>query len=92
MRVCHVNQLDTNLGAIRSCFAAIGASNKGSIPNVKYVLENPKFRRFFFIETPKKKNYENFYSKEKKEILKANEGSEQKSESKGLRKSHIATV
>ncbi|KAK9755263.1 hypothetical protein RND81_01G013400 [Saponaria officinalis] len=85
IRVHHVNQLDTNLpnlGKIRSYFAAIGANNKGCISDVKYVLGNPKLCRFFSSETPKKKNYENFYPKEKKEIPKANDSSEQKSESK----------
>lgn len=44
------------------------------------VLANPRVRRFFSSEAPKKKNYENYHPKEKKEIPKENG---QKSESKG---------
>ncbi|KAL9238754.1 hypothetical protein vseg_013134 [Gypsophila vaccaria] len=88
-RVIRVPQLENNLGKIRSYFAAIGANiyynynnNKGCIFHVKYVVGNPNFVRFFSSESPKKKNYENFYPKGKKETPKPKEGGEQKSESK----------
>ncbi|EXC10690.1 ATP-dependent zinc metalloprotease FTSH 10 [Morus notabilis] len=65
------------LGFLRGYVASIGAS-KSSASHFHYILANPQFRRLFSSEAPKKKNYENFYPKEKKEIPK---GDEQKSES-----------
>ncbi|XP_071717296.1 ATP-dependent zinc metalloprotease FTSH 3, mitochondrial-like [Rutidosis leptorrhynchoides] len=53
--------------------------SKMYISDLNNVIANPKFRRFFCSEAPKKKNYENFYPKEKKETPK---GNNQKSESK----------
>lgn len=73
------NQFDSNLGFLRSYLGSIGAQNKDYLSDVKYALANPGFCRFFSSEAPKKKNYENFYPKEKKEIPKTDE---QKSESK----------
>ncbi|KAF7152784.1 hypothetical protein RHSIM_Rhsim01G0230600 [Rhododendron simsii] len=79
----YINQLDDKLGFLRGYIASIGA-NKELAPkshylsDLNYVLANPRLRRFFSSEAPKKKNYENFYPKEKKEIPK----NEQKSESK----------
>ncbi|KAK9727224.1 hypothetical protein RND81_05G266800 [Saponaria officinalis] len=77
-----VSKLDPKLGFVRNYLAAIGANNQGYLSDVKYVLGNPRLCRFFSSETPKKKNYENFYPKGKKEIPKANEDGEHKSESK----------
>ncbi|KAL9228717.1 hypothetical protein vseg_004266 [Gypsophila vaccaria] len=77
-----VSNLDPKLGFVRNYLAAIGANNNGYLSDVKYVLGNPRLCRFFSSESPKKKNYENFYPKGKKEIPKANEGGEHKSESK----------
>uniref|UniRef100_A0A7C8YHC8 AAA+ ATPase domain-containing protein n=1 Tax=Opuntia streptacantha TaxID=393608 RepID=A0A7C8YHC8_OPUST len=74
------NQQDANLGFLRRYLASIGAHRKEILSDLNYVLANPRLRRFFSSEAPKKKNYENFYPKEKKEIPKTNE---QKSESKG---------
>ncbi|MFS7965115.1 putative peptidase M41, AAA+ ATPase domain, ATPase, AAA-type, core, peptidase, FtsH [Helianthus anomalus] len=56
-----------------------GLSSKVCVSDISCVLANPRFRRFFSSEAPKKKNYENFYPKEKKETPK---GNNQKSESK----------
>ncbi|KAF5751435.1 FTSH protease 10 [Tripterygium wilfordii] len=71
------------LGFLRGYIAAIGAHrefvSKTNLSDLHYVLAHPRIRRFFSNEAPKKKNYENFYPKEKKEIPK---GSEEKSESK----------
>ncbi|KAF7823744.1 ATP-dependent zinc metalloprotease FTSH 10, mitochondrial-like [Senna tora] len=69
------------LGFLRGYITSVGA-RKGFISNlseVKYLLANPKFRRMFSAEAPKKKNYENFYPKDKKGNPK---GNEEKSESK----------
>lgn len=68
---------DGTLGFLRGFVSSIGAS-KSSASDFRYILANPQFRRLFSSEAPKKKNYENFYPKEKKEIPK---GNEQKSES-----------
>ncbi|KAK4772089.1 hypothetical protein SAY86_013864 [Trapa natans] len=71
------------LGFLRDYIAAIGAQNsfvsKSNLSDLNCILANPKFRRFLSNEPPKKKNYENFYPKEKKEAPK---GNDQKSESK----------
>ncbi|XP_074290082.1 ATP-dependent zinc metalloprotease FTSH 10, mitochondrial-like isoform X1 [Silene latifolia] len=82
LQVPNISKLDHKLGFVRNYLAAIGVNNKGYLSDVKYVLGNPRLCRFFSSETPKKKNYENFYPKEKKEIPKANEGGEKKSDSK----------
>lgn len=74
-----VNRVDPNLGFLRSYLASIGAQNKYYLSDIKYALGKHSFSRFFSSEAPKKKNYENFYPKEKKEIPKTEE---QKSESK----------
>ncbi|KAL5580964.1 hypothetical protein UlMin_013406 [Ulmus minor] len=71
-------RVDGALGFVRGYIASIGAG-KPSASNFSRILANPEFRRLFSSEGPKKKNYENFYPKEKKEIPK---GDEQKSESK----------
>ncbi|XP_062084991.1 ATP-dependent zinc metalloprotease FTSH 10, mitochondrial-like [Humulus lupulus] len=71
-------RVDGALGFLRSYITSIGA-RKVSASDFPYILGNPEFRRLFSSEAPKKKNYENFYPKEKKEIPK---GDEQKSESK----------
>ncbi|XP_038706968.1 ATP-dependent zinc metalloprotease FTSH 10, mitochondrial-like [Tripterygium wilfordii] len=71
------------LGFLRGYVAAIGAHqefvSKTNLSDLHYILAHPGIRRFFSSEAPKKKNYEKFYPKEKKEIPK---GSEEKSESK----------
>ncbi|CAO2840704.1 unnamed protein product [Amaranthus hypochondriacus] len=74
-----VNGNNSNLGFLRNYLATTGVQNKEYLSDIRYVLANPRFSRFFSSETPKKKNYENFYPKEKKEIPKTDE---QKSGSK----------
>ncbi|XP_073269893.1 ATP-dependent zinc metalloprotease FTSH 3, mitochondrial-like [Primulina huaijiensis] len=86
-RVCNSNYIGNNpfhekVGFFRGYLATIGAKN-GSIPgsylsNSKHFIANSRIRRFFSSDAPKKKNYENFYPKQKKEIPKH----EQKSGSK----------
>ncbi|KAK4441107.1 ATP-dependent zinc metalloprotease FTSH 8, mitochondrial [Sesamum alatum] len=66
-----VNQFDGNQGFVRGYLAAVGGS-KGSLPrgylsDFSYFTANPRIRRFYSSEAPKKKNYENFYPKDKKE-------------------------
>ncbi|KAL8261759.1 hypothetical protein R6Q59_025808 [Mikania micrantha] len=79
---------DGNLGILRRCLGSLagnkeingyGLSSKVYISDISSVLANPRFRRLFSSEAPKKKNYENFYPNEKKETPK---GNNQKSESK----------
>lgn len=84
----YIGQADDNLGVLKRYLGSLAANNerhasglssKVYLSDIKYVLANPRFQRFFSSEAPKKKNYENFYPKEKKETPKANN---QKSESK----------
>ncbi|CAK9187274.1 unnamed protein product [Ilex paraguariensis] len=79
----YLSRFDGKLGFLRGYLASVGVNKefipKGYISDLNYVLANPRIRRFFSSEAPKKKNYENFTPKEKKEIPK---GNEQKSESK----------
>ncbi|KAJ9172372.1 hypothetical protein P3X46_015618 [Hevea brasiliensis] len=81
--VGHVDRFDGGLGFVRGYLASIGAHkefvSKSTLSDLNYLLANPRILRFFSSEAPKKKNYENFYPKEKKEVPK---GNEQKSESK----------
>ncbi|KAI5665989.1 hypothetical protein M9H77_15842 [Catharanthus roseus] len=82
---CKNKELGGRLGFFREYLAAVGG-RKGTIIKNSFladfdqVFANPRLRRFFSSEAPKKKNYENFYPKEKKGAPKQNE---QKSESKG---------
>ncbi|XP_057956695.1 ATP-dependent zinc metalloprotease FTSH 10, mitochondrial-like isoform X2 [Malania oleifera] len=79
----YLGRFDGKLGFLRTYLASIRAQKElGSklyLSDLNYVLANPRIRRFFSSEAPKKKNYENFYPKQKKEIPK---GNGQKSESK----------
>ncbi|ESW05219.1 hypothetical protein PHAVU_011G162000 [Phaseolus vulgaris] len=64
------------LGFVRSYVSSARASNHSIFSNLldfKSVAANPKLRRFFSSEAPKKKNYEKFYPKEKKEVPKEND-------------------
>ncbi|CAK9179444.1 unnamed protein product [Ilex paraguariensis] len=76
-------RVDGGLGFVRGYLTSIGAG-KQIISNT-YLLEfnsvfaNPRLRRLFCSEAPKKRNYEDFYPKNKKEIPK---GNNKKSESK----------
>jgi len=75
--------VDLGLGFLRRYLATLGAHkrfvSKAYLSDLNHVLANPRLRRFFSSEAPKKKNYENFYPNEKKEIPK---GNGRKSESK----------
>ncbi|KAJ8750489.1 hypothetical protein K2173_015634 [Erythroxylum novogranatense] len=76
------------LGFLRRYLASIRPHKdfqpSSHLSDLNSVLANPRIRRFFSNEAPKKKNYENFYPKEKKESPKENGNgkNEQKSESK----------
>ncbi|XP_020214526.1 ATP-dependent zinc metalloprotease FTSH 10, mitochondrial isoform X1 [Cajanus cajan] len=64
------------LGFVRGYVASARARSNGiisNLPDFKSVAANPRFRRLFSSESPKKKNYENFYPKEKKDIPKGND-------------------
>ncbi|XP_059647082.1 ATP-dependent zinc metalloprotease FTSH 8, mitochondrial-like isoform X2 [Cornus florida] len=73
------------LGLLRSYMTSVRSGNR--IVSHKYLSEfnsvfaNPQLRRLFCSQTPRKRNYENYYPKNKKEIPKENN---QKSESKAL--------
>ncbi|XP_059660776.1 ATP-dependent zinc metalloprotease FTSH 10, mitochondrial-like isoform X2 [Cornus florida] len=79
----YLNRFDGKLESFRGYLASIGANrdfaSKSRVSDLNYILANPRIYRFFSSEAPKKKNYENFYPKVKKEIPKDNG---QKSESK----------
>ncbi|XP_073057151.1 ATP-dependent zinc metalloprotease FTSH 3, mitochondrial-like [Primulina eburnea] len=86
--VYHSNYIVNNtfhgkLGFLRGYLATKGAKNglisRSYSSNSKNLIENARIRRFFSSEAPKKKNYEKFYPRQKKEIPKQNE---QKSGSK----------
>ncbi|XP_010931243.1 ATP-dependent zinc metalloprotease FTSH 8, mitochondrial isoform X1 [Elaeis guineensis] len=51
----------TSIGASK----AVGAGNR--LYDWRFLLANPSFKRFFSSESPRKKNYENYYPKNKKE-------------------------
>lgn len=69
------------LGLLRGYLTSIGSrgTHNPFLSDLNCILANPRIRRFFSTEAPKKKNYENFYPKGKKEVPK---GEKQKSESK----------
>nr|CAD1817645.1 unnamed protein product [Ananas comosus var. bracteatus] len=68
---------DGGLGFIRSYLTSVGANKVVGAGNQlgewRFLLANPSFRRLFCSDSPNKKNYENYYPKDKKEIPKANE-------------------
>ncbi|XP_058209109.1 ATP-dependent zinc metalloprotease FTSH 8, mitochondrial-like [Rhododendron vialii] len=73
------------LGLVRGYLTSIGAVtgkqlvSNTNLPGFNSIFSNPRLRRLFCSEAPKKRNYENYYPKNKKEIPKENN---QKSESK----------
>ncbi|XP_057471726.1 ATP-dependent zinc metalloprotease FTSH 10, mitochondrial-like [Actinidia eriantha] len=77
--------VDEKLGFVMGYLTSIGAGTGRQIVSNTYLSEfsttfaNPRLRRFFCSETPKKRKYEKYYPKGKKEIPKENN---QKSESK----------
>ncbi|XP_010542637.1 PREDICTED: ATP-dependent zinc metalloprotease FTSH 10, mitochondrial-like [Tarenaya hassleriana] len=77
-----VNRVDGGLGFLRQQFASL-AARKGLIGgDLSGVLANPRIRRFFSSEAPKKKNYENYYPKETKRTSKNEKKSESGEDSK----------
>ncbi|KAG8487955.1 hypothetical protein CXB51_018815 [Gossypium anomalum] len=78
-----ISRINKGLGLVRGYFAPAGVGKQLStntpLSNLDSILANPRIRRFFCSEGPKKRNYENYFPKNKKDIPKANE---QKSGSK----------
>ncbi|KFK32242.1 hypothetical protein AALP_AA6G216200 [Arabis alpina] len=73
-----VSEVESGLGFLRRHFASLSA-RKGLVNNdLTGVFANPRIRRFFSDEAPKKKNYENYFPKDAKQTPK----SDQKSDSK----------
>ncbi|KAG7653421.1 Peptidase M41-like [Arabidopsis suecica] len=72
-----VNQVDGGLGFLRRHFASLAARKGLDTGDLSRVFANPRLRRFFSSQSPKKKNYENYYPKDSKKASK----NEQKSES-----------
>ncbi|GFY93243.1 FTSH protease 10 [Actinidia rufa] len=82
--------LKRDLGLVRGYLTSIGAGTgrqlvskcNTSLSEFSSIFANPRLGRLFCTETPKKRNYENYYPKNKKEILKEkNQKSESKEES-----------
>ncbi|GMI81071.1 FTSH protease 10 [Hibiscus trionum] len=78
-----IPRVNQGLGLARGFFAPAGGGKQlvsnTRLSNLDSILANPRIRRFFSSEGPKKRNYENYFPKNKKDIPKANE---QKSGSK----------
>ncbi|KAH0739472.1 hypothetical protein KY290_038177 [Solanum tuberosum] len=78
-----ITRVDGGLGFVRTYLTLIGGGKKGLskayLSELDSVLASPRLRRFFCSEGPKRRNYENYYPKNKKEIPKANNN--QKAES-----------
>ncbi|CAN8311523.1 unnamed protein product [Cochlearia groenlandica] len=72
------NQVDGGLGFLRRSFASLAARKGLDTSDLSRVFANPRLRRFFSSESPKKKNYENYYPKDAKQAPK----NEQKSKSR----------
>ncbi|KAG7591147.1 Peptidase M41-like [Arabidopsis thaliana x Arabidopsis arenosa] len=72
-----INQVDGGLGFLRRHFASLAARKGLDTGDLSRVFANPRLRRFFSSQSPKKKNYENYYPKDSKKASK----NEQKSES-----------
>ncbi|CAM8982441.1 unnamed protein product [Rhodiola kirilowii] len=68
-------------GFITSTVANKNFGSSSYLSDVNYLLANPRLHRLFSTQSPKKKNYENFYPKNKKEIPKNEQKSESKEES-----------
>ncbi|MCD9644814.1 ATP-dependent zinc metalloprotease FTSH 8, mitochondrial [Datura stramonium] len=77
-----ITRVDGGLGFVRTYLTSIGSGRQGL--SKAYLLEldsvfaSPRLRRAFCSEGPKRRNYENYYPKDKKEIPK---GNNQKAES-----------
>ncbi|XP_019187717.1 PREDICTED: ATP-dependent zinc metalloprotease FTSH 10, mitochondrial-like [Ipomoea nil] len=77
-----IARVEGGIGFVRSYLTSVGAGkgiiNRAYLSDVDSIFTNPRLRRLFCSQAPKKKNYENYYPKNKKEIPKTNN---QKSES-----------
>ncbi|MED6196835.1 ATP-dependent zinc metalloprotease FTSH 3, mitochondrial [Stylosanthes scabra] len=86
----HSEGAELGLGFFRGYVAHAKARGNGilsSLPDFKVVAANPKIHcRLFSSEGPKKKNYENFYPKEKKEIPKGEDKKHESKEESGTNK------
>ncbi|KAH7838843.1 hypothetical protein Vadar_031861 [Vaccinium darrowii] len=69
-----ISRFDEKLGCLRGYLTSIrsnkDALSKAYLSNLNNVLANPRLRRCFCSQAPKKKNYENYYPKKKMEIPK----------------------
>ncbi|XXG54563.1 hypothetical protein AAC387_Pa03g2410 [Persea americana] len=82
----HAREGDGGLGFSRSYLTLIGAdkgfaAKKVLLSDSGFVFASSRIRRLYCSEAPKKKNYENYYPKLKKEIPKGND--QRKTNSKG---------
>ncbi|CAH9133889.1 unnamed protein product [Cuscuta epithymum] len=57
---------------LTSIWAVKGTLNKVYSSDIASIFANPRLRRFFCSQAPKRKNYENYYPKNRKEAPKAN--------------------
>ncbi|GFZ02276.1 FTSH protease 10 [Actinidia rufa] len=79
--------IEGGLGLVRGYLTSVGAGtvrqlvSNTSLSEFSSIFANPRLRRLFCTEVPKKRNYENYYPKNKKEIPKEKN---QKSEFKGM--------
>lgn len=75
------------LGIVRGYLSYSGAGKQivssTQLSNLNSIPANPRVRRFFCSEAPKKRKYENYYPKDKKEIPKANESKSESKEDSG---------
>lgn len=67
LRNATASRVDHGLGLVTGFMTSSVSSTKGD-----YVLANPNLRRLFSTGGPKKRDYENYYPKEKKELPKQN--------------------
>lgn len=77
-----IARVEGGIGLVRSYLTSVGAGkgilNRAYLSDIDSIFTNPRLRRLFCSQAPKKKNYENYYPKNKKEIPRTNN---QKSES-----------
>ncbi|XP_055812452.1 ATP-dependent zinc metalloprotease FTSH 10, mitochondrial-like isoform X2 [Solanum dulcamara] len=78
-----ITRIDGGLGFVRTYLAVIGGGRQGLgkayLSEIDSVFASSRLRRFFCSGWPKRRNYENYYPNNKKEIPKANNN--QKAES-----------
>uniref|UniRef100_A0A6N2MMR2 AAA+ ATPase domain-containing protein n=1 Tax=Salix viminalis TaxID=40686 RepID=A0A6N2MMR2_SALVM len=75
------------LGIVRGYLSFSGAGKQivssKQLSTLNSILANPRVRRFFSSEAPKKRKYENYYPKDKKKIPKENESKSESKEDSG---------